>query len=256
MHLAKPWSCSSWDWGAGGEDPQDPHWHLSSAWLPAAVQLNGSSTIWWAVPRFPGQWDCQQRRGKPSHDLTALVRQLSPGTLCMGEKPSLCEEVETAPRPQASAGWFWMRVWYSLSLPHCFEGPVSLGSSLSITLGFLPLKSSFWLWRKELKGTGGGGEEASEEVQGRKPLPVPFLLGQQKKQTTVNAAAPQPACRAGALTWGPDQGMGQRFLEQEGLEKPVRDWACPPHDALLLSPHSTGPAAGAGRQASSSPEDS
>lgn len=93
-------------------------------------------------------------------------------------------------------------------------------------------------------------------MQGRKPLPVPFLLGHQKKQTTVNGATPQPACGAGALTWGPDQGMGQRFLEQEGLEKPVRDWACPPHDALLLSPRSTGPAAEAGRQASSSAEDS
>lgn len=49
-----------------------------------------------------------------------------------------------------------------------------------------------------------------------------LLLGQQKKQTTVNAATPQPACGAGALTWGPDQGMEQRFPEQEeGLEEPV-----------------------------------
>lgn len=120
----------------------------------------------------------------------------------MGEKPSPCEEVEAAPR---RPGFCRLVLDEGLAFPlfHpliCFEGPVSLGSNLSITLGFLPPKSSFWLWRKELKGTGGGGEEASEEVQGRKPLPVPLLLGQQKKQTTVNAATPQPACGAGALT--------------------------------------------------------
>lgn len=84
-----------------------------------------------------------------------------------------------------------------------------------------------------------------------------LLLGQQKKQTTVNAATPQLACGAGALTWGPDQGMEQRFPEQEeGLEEPVGDQARPPHDTLLLSPRSTGPVAEAGRQASSSAEDS
>lgn len=46
---------------------------------------------------------------------------------------------------------------------------------------------------------------------------------------------------------GARPGQGQRFPEQEGgLEEPVGDQAYPPHDALLPSPCSTGPAAGAG----------
>lgn len=100
--------------GGWGEDPQDPHWHLSSAWLPEAIQLNGSSTIWWAVPHFWGQWDSQQRSGKPSHHLTARVRQLSPRALCFSEKPSLREEVEVAPRPPGFCRLVWKRVWHPL----------------------------------------------------------------------------------------------------------------------------------------------
>lgn len=91
------------------------------------------------------------------------------------------------------------------------------------------------------------GKEASEEAQGRKPLPAPLLLGQQKKQTTVNAATRQLAHGAGAFTQGPGQGMGQRFPEwEEGLEEPVKDQARLPHNTLLPSLGSTGPAAGTG----------
>lgn len=100
---------------------------------------------------------------------------------------------------------------------------MSLESSLSITLGFLPPRSSFWLGgRRSWKKQAVEGKEASEEAQGRKPLPAPLLLGQQKKQTTVNAATRQLAHGAGAFTQGPGQGMGQRFPEwEEGLEEPV-----------------------------------
>lgn len=36
---------SSQDWVAKSEDPQGLHWHLTSAWLPVAIQLNGSPII-------------------------------------------------------------------------------------------------------------------------------------------------------------------------------------------------------------------
>lgn len=114
---------------------------------------------------------------------------------------------------------------------------------------WVPPSQKFVLaWRKEeLEETGSGGKEASEEAQGRKLLPAPLLLGQQKKQTTVNAATRQLAHGAGAFTRGPGQGTGQRFPErEEGLEEPVRDQARLPHNTLLPSLGSTRPAAGTG----------
>lgn len=80
--------------GLGGwdEDLQDPHWHLSSARLPVAIQWSDSSTIYWQFHGF-----CWQRSGKPSHYLTVCFRELSPRALCLGEKPSPSKEVEAAP---------------------------------------------------------------------------------------------------------------------------------------------------------------
>lgn len=91
---------------------------------------------------------------------------------------------------------------------------MSLGSSLSTTLGFLHPRSSFWLWRKELEETGNTGEESGEEVQGRKPPPAPLLPRQQKKLTTVNTMA--IPCVGWCTHMGATPGHGQRFPEQEG----------------------------------------
>lgn len=136
----------------------------SAEWL--IHYLVGSSTLSGTVGQPTEEWetfplsDCPCQAAKPQSSV--LVKSLP-----------FVRRWRLLPAPQASAGWSGGGSGIPfISPPHSFEALVSLGSSLSITLGFLP-RSSFWFCRKEPKGTGGGGEEASEEVQGRRPLPVP-----------------------------------------------------------------------------------
>lgn len=50
LHPDRPRSCSSPGWGSGGQDPGDAWQHTSSAWLPTAAQVNGTSTVSRAAP--------------------------------------------------------------------------------------------------------------------------------------------------------------------------------------------------------------
>lgn len=74
LHPARPRSCSSPGWGPGGQDPGDPWRHTSSAWLPAAAQVNGTSTVGRAAPvtrdrTEPARGRTASRRGcqHPAH---------------------------------------------------------------------------------------------------------------------------------------------------------------------------------------------
>lgn len=173
------------------------------------------------------------KSGELSRYLTILNRELSPRALSLDEKPPC--SAHHVPVLRGAAGDAPPRPWLLQagsgqgsgipfnSPPRYSEVPVSLGSSLSITLGFLlASRSSFWLWRKELEGTGSGGEENGKGA--RRNVPSSPLVPGAAEEADHSDWCHTPAHRSGGYTWRQDQGTEQRwrFPEREGeLEQPV-----------------------------------
>lgn len=83
LHLARPWSCSSRDWGVKGEDPQDPHQHLTLTLAPC------SSAEWCIHPT--GSSMLSRTDGLPAEETLSSpdcpCQRAMPRSLCLGEGP-------------------------------------------------------------------------------------------------------------------------------------------------------------------------
>lgn len=119
--------------------------------------------------------------GSEATELSVWVRSLPS---CAQQVSALGGETGAAPRPSGllGAGSGPGAGLPVILTPHCSEAPVSLGSSLSVTLGFLPPRSLFRLCRKELEGSHSRGEEAGEGRGEESPFPCPCSQGSRRNR--------------------------------------------------------------------------